>query len=120
MMLPQITVDAEITLSQITPDFIDGLSLFNPFGPENENPIFLSRDVRDAGSSKLVGKGFKHIKLEVVDNTTEVPMPGIAFSQHDFFQRIKSGQPVDICYTIEENTHGSKSFTQLMVKDIRG
>ena len=120
MMLPQITVDAEITLSQITPDFIDGLSLFNPFGPENENPIFLSRDVRDSGNSKLVGKGFKHIKLEVVDHTTEEPMPGIAFSQYDFFQRIKSGQPVDICYTIEENTHGSKSFTQLMVKDIRG
>ena len=56
MMLPQITVDAEITFSQITPDFIEGLSLFNPFGPENENPIFLSREVRDAGTSKLVGK----------------------------------------------------------------
>jgi single-stranded-DNA-specific exonuclease len=120
MMLPQITVDAEITFSQITPDFIEGLSLFNPFGPENENPIFLSREVRDAGTSKLVGKGLKHIKLEMVDHTTDVPIPGIAFSQHDFFQRIKSGLPVDICYTIEENTHGSKSFTQLMVKDIRG
>ncbi|MEN6598726.1 MAG: single-stranded-DNA-specific exonuclease RecJ [Proteiniphilum sp.] len=120
MMLPQITVDAEITFSQITPSFIDGLALFNPFGPENENPVFLTRDVYDAEGSKLVGKGFRHIKLEVTDRTTERPMPGIAFSQHDFFQRIKSGQPVDICYTIEENTHGSKSFTQLMVKDIRG
>ncbi len=120
MMLPQITVDAEITFSQITPSFIDGLALFNPFGPENENPVFLTRDVFDAEGSKLVGKGFRHIKLEVTDRTTERPMPGIAFSQHDFFQRIKSGQPVDICYTIEENTHGSKSFTQLMVKDIRG
>lgn len=120
MMLPQITVDAEITFSQITPSFIDGLALFNPFGPENENPVFLTRDVYDAEGSKLVGKGFRHIKLEVTDRTTEKPMPGIAFSQHDFFQRIKSGQPVDICYTIEENTHGSKSFTQLMVKDIRG
>ena len=41
MMLPQITVDAEITLSQITPEFITDLKLFSPFGPENENPVFL-------------------------------------------------------------------------------
>ncbi len=120
MMLPQITVDAEITFSQITPAFVEGLDLFNPFGPENENPVFLTKDVRDAGSSKLVGKGFRHIKLEIIDHTTEMSMPGIAFSQQDFYQRIKSGQPVDICYTIEENTHGGKSFTQLMIKDIRG
>ena len=120
MMLPQITVNAEITFSQITPSFIEGLALFNPFGPENENPVFLTKDVYDTDGSRLVGKGFRHIKLEVTDRTTEKPMPGIAFSQHDFFQRIKSGQPVDICYTIEENTHGSKSFTQLMIKDIRG
>jgi len=119
MMLPQITVDAEITLSQITPDLIEGLALFNPFGPENENPVFLTKDVYDAGNSRLVGKGFRHIKLEVVDHTSDIPMPGIAFCQQEFFNRIKAGQPVDICYTIEENTHGSKSFTQLMVKDIR-
>ncbi len=120
MMLPQITVDAEISFSQITPSFIEGLTLFNPFGPENENPVFLTKNVYDTGGSKLVGKGFRHIKLEVTDQTTNIPMPGIAFSQHDFYQRIKSGLPVDICYTIEENTHGGKSFTQLMVKDIRG
>ena len=120
MMLPQITVDAEISLSQITPRFIEGLKLFSPFGPENDNPVFLSRSVLDSGNSKLVGKGFRHIKLELKDQTREAPMPGIAFCQQDFFQKIKGGEPVDICYTIEETTHGSRSFTQLMIKDIRG
>jgi single-stranded-DNA-specific exonuclease len=120
MMLPQITVDAEISLSQITPRFVEGLQLFNPFGPENENPVFLTRNVFDSGNSKLVGKGFRHIKLELKDQTRETPMPGIAFCQQDFFQKIKEGEPVDICYTLEENTHGSRSFMQLMIKDIRG
>ncbi|HCC86366.1 MAG TPA: single-stranded-DNA-specific exonuclease RecJ [Porphyromonadaceae bacterium] len=120
MMLPQITIDAEISLSQITPPFLEGLKLFNPFGPENENPIFLSRNVYDAGNSKLVGKGLRHIKLELKDQTRETPIPAIAFCQQDFFQKIKAGEPVDICYTIEENTHGSRSFTQLLIKDIRG
>lgn len=119
MMLPQITVDAEIAFSQITPRFVRELALFNPFGPENENPVFLTRAIYDVGSSRLVGKDFRHIKLDIVDNTTENPLQGIAFCQHDYFKKIKEKEPVDICYTIEENTHGAKSFTQLMVKDIR-
>ena len=44
MMSPQITVNAEITFSQITPQLIESLDLFNPFGPENENPVFLTRE----------------------------------------------------------------------------
>ncbi len=119
MMLPQITVDAEISLSQITPTLIAGLDLFNPFGPENENPIFLTREVFDAGNSRLVGKDSRHIKLEIIDKTTDRSFPGIAFSQHGFYQRIKAGLPVDICYTIEENRHGSNSFTQLIIRDIK-
>ncbi len=119
MLLPQINVDAEITLSQITPEFLEGLKKFIPFGPENENPIFLTRNVLDAGNSKLVGKGLRHIKLEIVDGSTTTPMHGIAFCQKEYYKKIKDREPVDICYTIEENTHGSTSFTQLMVKDIR-
>lgn len=119
MMSPQITVNAEITFSQITPQLIESLDLFNPFGPENENPVFLTRNVFDTGNSRLVGKSQRHIKLEMVDQSTNTFMPGIAFAQHDSFKRIKDGFPVDICYTIEENTHGNRSFTQLMVKDIR-
>ncbi len=119
MMSPQITVDAEITFSRITPELVEGLSLFSPFGPENENPVFLTRAVYDTGNSKLVGKGNRHIKLELIDETVTSPLPGIAFSLQDHFKRIKDGLPVDICYSIEKNTHGNKSFTQLMVKDIR-
>lgn len=119
MMLPQINVDAEITLSQITPALVDGLELFNPFGPENENPLFLSRDVFDAGNSKLVGRGNRHIKMELIDATTNTPKSGIAFCKQEFFERLKVGQPIDVCYTIEKNLHGNRSFTQLMIKDIR-
>ena len=116
MMSPQITVDAEISFSQITPEFIEGLKLFNPFGPENDNPVFLTRNIQDTGYSKLVGKGQRHIKLDVIDESVSVPMPGIAFSQHNYFNRIKEGKLFDICYTIEENTHGNRSYTQLMVQ----
>ena len=119
MMQPQLIIDAEITLNKVTPKFVKDLSLFNPFGPENENPIFLTRGIRDAGNSKLVGKGFHHIKMEVLDGSVMEPVQAIAFGQDAYFKRFREGHRFDICYTVEENTHRNSSFTQLMVKDIR-
>ena len=118
-MQPQITVDARITLDTITPKFVNQLALFSPFGPENENPLFMTGEVYDAGGSKLVGKGFHHIKLELMDNTVDEPIQAIAFSSDTYFKKIKERQPVNICYTIEENRHGANTYTQLMVKDIQ-
>ncbi len=119
MMSPQITVDAHVSFADITQELVEGLSLFSPFGPENENPVFLTRGVYDSGGSKLVGRGNRHIKLELLDGTVTTPVQGIAFSQKDYFARLKEGLPVDICYSIEQNMRGNRTFTQLMVKDIR-
>ena len=119
MMQAQINIDAQISLGQITPAFVRDLALFNPFGPENENPVFLSKDVRDSGGSKLVGKGFHHIKLELADESVSAPVQGIAFGADAHFKAIKENRPVSICYTINENQHGSTAFTQLMIRDIR-
>lgn len=119
MMQPQILIDAEIQLCKITPKFVSDLSMFSPFGPENENPVFLTRNVIDAGGSKLVGKELHHIKMEIVDSSVTRPLQGIAFGQDSYFRLFKEKHPIDICYNIEENTHGSNIFTQLMVKDMR-
>lgn len=119
MMQPQIMIDAEISLNKITPKFVNDLLAFGPFGPENENPVFLTRNVVDAGGSKLVGKELHHIKMEIVDSTITRPLQGIAFGQDAYFKQFKEKHPIDICYNIEENMHGNNTFTQLMVKDLR-
>jgi single-stranded-DNA-specific exonuclease len=119
MMQPKIRIAGEITFDKITPKFINDLALFQPFGPENENPIFLTRNVTDSGKSKLVGKNLQHIKMEIVDPTVTLPMQAIAFCQENAFPLLKEKQSVDICYTIEENTHGKNTYTQLEIKDIR-
>ncbi len=119
MMQPQIDVDAYILLNTITTSFVQDLALFSPFGPENENPLFVTENVYDSGGSKLVGRGFHHIKLELVDSSIGKPIQGIAFSSDEFFKRIKRKLPINVCYTIEENKHGANTYTQLMVKDIK-
>ncbi|NDV96326.1 single-stranded-DNA-specific exonuclease RecJ [Dysgonomonas sp. 521] len=118
MMRPQINVDAELNFNEINTKFIEDLSGFAPFGPDNLNPIFVTCGVMDYGTSKLVGKDNVHLKLEMIDDTTSVPVNGIAFRQRDSYEKVKSSVPFDICYTLEENTHNGKTNIQLYVKDI--
>ena len=114
-----ISIDCEISFNEITPELLHYLHLLNPFGPGNQRPIFASRNVMDYGTSKLVGRNLEHIKLELIDNSSNCVMNGIAFNQADMFDYIKSGQPFEICYTIEENRHKGGSSIQLFVKEIR-
>ncbi len=114
-----IEVDAKIMLSDINPKFYRLLKQFAPFGPHNPLPVFVSDDVLDPGSSRLVGKNGEHIKLDLVepDFTSDV-FPGIAFNQSDKFEIITSGMPFDICYSVVENEFRGKKNLQLYIRDI--
>ncbi|HOS46596.1 MAG TPA: single-stranded-DNA-specific exonuclease RecJ [Paludibacter sp.] len=116
---PQINVDAFITFKDITPKFFSVLKQFGPFGPGNMNPVFVTKKVMDYGSSRLVGKDQEHLKLELVDSSSENVMNGIAFGMHEFNDHLKSMKPLDICYTLEENTYMGNTNIQLMIKDIK-
>ncbi len=118
-LTPQIDIDAFLSFSDITPEFVSTLRLFNPFGPGNRKPTFCTRRVKDFGTSKLVGRNMEHIKLELVDDTSGRVINGIAFNMASYFEHIHSGLPFNICYTIEENKHQSSSSLQLLVKQIR-
>lgn len=117
---PMIDIDAFINFAQITPELVSMLRLFNPFGPGNQKPTFCTKNVRDFGTSMLVGKHLEHIKLKLVDETSGKVINGIAFNMAQYYDYIHAGKPFNICYTIEENTHhNATSPVQLLVKQIR-
>ncbi|MDR0795260.1 MAG: single-stranded-DNA-specific exonuclease RecJ [Tannerella sp.] len=119
-MMPQIDIDQVIDLKDINMRFMNELKRLNPFGPNNEKPVFCSLRLQDYGTSRLVGKEQDHLKLEIYDDRSNGgPVHGIAFGMHKHFSYIKDGQPFDICYTVEENTYNGITTIQLMVKDIR-
>ncbi len=118
-MKPQIDVDAVLELKDINPKLVAELRRMNPFGSDNHKPVFCSYGVKDFGTSKLVGKELEHIKLELIDPTSHTPIHGIAFGMHKYNEYIKSMKPLDICYTIEENTYNGNTTIQLMIKDIK-
>lgn len=117
---PHLDIDAEIEFADITPELVSMLKRFNPFGPNNQKPVFITRNVFDFGTSKLVGKNLEHIKLELEDNSTSHVINAIAFNMSQYFEHIHAHKPIDICYTIEQSKRGSSPETiQLMIRDIR-
>ncbi len=119
-LVPQVIVDCEIELSEITPKFFRILRQFEPFGPDNMSPVFVCRGLRDNGKSRQVGRSWEHLKLNVTSVRGEQPeFDGIAFGMGHVFNELHQGKPFDIAFTVEENTFRGTTGMQLMVKDIR-
>lgn len=118
MQTPEIEVDAKICLNDITKKFFKVLKQFAPFGPGNMSPVFISENLIDTGSGRVVGKN--HLKLEVVHKDIRgYPIPAIAFQQADYLDSITNNKPFHVCYHIEENEWNGVVSLQLNVKDIK-
>ena len=117
-MQATLDVDAVLDFKDVNFDFYRQLKRFAPFGPGNARPVFCTFRVYDYGTSKVVGRGQEHIKLELVDNKSNTVMNGIAFGQSSQARLIKTKQAFDIVYSIEENTH-KRGDVQLQIEDIR-
>lgn len=119
MLTPQINIDAQLKLSDITPELYHMLQKFAPFGPNNTIPVFMTENVINFIGTKRVGRNNEHLKLVVVDDTRVCnDRSGIGFGMGHLYEKINAGNYFDICYTLQENEFMGKSDIQMMVKDI--
>ena len=119
-LTPVVEIDAKLNFSQITPKFVRILKQFQPFGPGNNNPVFLTEDVYDAGNGRKVGAGGVHLKLDLMQESQPYrQIAAIGFNMSEFYEHIKAGNPIDICYSIVENFYRGSSTIQLRLKDMR-
>ena len=115
---PSLDITAVLDFNEVDFEFYKQLRKFAPFGPGNERPLFCTPRVYDYGTSKVVGLGQKHIRLELVDNKSNAVMNGIAFGQSSQARYIKTRRAFGICYAVEENSH-KRGEVQLQIEDIR-
>ena len=123
ILTPIINIDSYLDFKQITPKFFRLLKQFQPFGPGNLSPVFITENVYDNGNGRRVGSaeaGMKHLKLELIQEDEPYRyISAIAFNLSDNFEHIQGGNPVDICYSIAENYYRGIANIQLRVKDIK-
>ena len=114
-LTPILWIDAEIQLNNITPTFYNIISQMEPYGPGNMRPVFISRDVKNAGYSKIVKE--QHIRFVV--NQDGFTITGIGFNLSDKFPVLEKSSSVDIVFTIDENEWNNTKNLQLKVIDFR-
>ncbi len=117
-LTPEVEIDCELGFSQITPKFLRILKQFAPFGPENNTPVFVTRELVDTGGARIVGE--KHLKFSAIPiSERTAPFPAIAFQQSEALPKMRHGDIFDICYQLEENYWRGRTDIQLNIKDIK-
>jgi single-stranded-DNA-specific exonuclease len=114
---PELKIDCELDLSNVDMRFWKLLSQFEPFGPGNLRPIFVSRDVEVVGVPTIVGKG--HLKMKVKQNGSGA-FDVIGFNMHEYLPVIRNGDDnqLNIAYSLEENEWNGRRTLQVRLRDV--
>jgi single-stranded-DNA-specific exonuclease len=118
LLIPEISVDAEIELSYINERLIRILNQFEPFGPQNMTPVFMCKNVKDTGYGKTIGQNDEHLKLFIKQNNSE-GFGVIGFGLGNKLELTKNQNPFDIAFCIDENEFNGNVTVQLRLKDLR-
>jgi single-stranded-DNA-specific exonuclease len=113
---PELTIDAKLDFGEVDMKFWKLLSQFEPFGPGNLHPIFMSEDVTVAGVPTIVGNG--HLKMRVKQKDAGV-FDAIGFNMHEYLPAVRNGKAFNIAYVLEENHWNGRRTLQLRLKDIQ-
>lgn len=115
MLKPEIIIDAELQLNELTPDFFNALGKFAPYGYKNHRPVFHTSNVSTAGGVKIVGNN--HLKFRALQRG--FAMDAIGFNLGHRINDCGHGRPFSLVYTLEENFFNGTSTPQLRIKDLR-
>lgn len=116
-LIPEMSVDLELDFDRIDERFVRLLQQFEPFGPGNMTPVFMSKNVVETGQARTIGQDNSHLKLFLKQN--QKAFPGIGFGLGKKVDQTKNRQPLDIVYCVEESEWNGKRYIQLRLKDLR-
>lgn len=117
LLTPEIRIEAQIELKDITPKFYRILSQFAPFGPGNMTPIFMTKNLKDTGYGKCVGEDDKHLRITVTQPGAD-KIVCIGFGLGDRVDLISNRKPFNAVYSIDENHWNGNVLLQLKLRDI--
>ena len=114
--VPTLDIETEVELSDMNWKMYKILQCLEPFGPGNERPLFLCRNLINNRNTRAVSEG-KHLHLDLTDRM--VAMDGIAFGQGDKANHLQNGKAVDVCFYLEENSYRGRTTLQMNAQDIK-
>jgi single-stranded-DNA-specific exonuclease len=113
-LVPQVTADAEISLSGCTAKLFSFIKSMEPFGPGNMRPVFYCRGLRFRGLPRVVGS--HHLKMALSGDG--VVMDAIAFNHGSKLDEIQGSPSISLAFTLDENEWNGRKTLQMNVKGI--
>jgi single-stranded-DNA-specific exonuclease len=118
LLTREILIDAEVHLTDFNEKFFRILSQFEPFGPENMAPVFLSRNLKDSGYGKTIGQQDEHLKLFVRQGNSE-GFSAVGFGLGSHWPVLQNRRSFTGVYSLEENHWNGQVTMQMKLRDIR-
>jgi len=118
-IFPAVEIDLEITSRDINWELLMEIKKMEPFGKENEEPVFLVRNLK-IQEIKIVGNGNKHLKISIMAEDSPKVFDAIGFGMGEkFFRLIKSGDKVDLVVNLKEDEWNGNRKIKLHIIDLR-
>ena len=118
LLTPEIKIDVQIDLENITPKFYRILKQFAPYGPNNMTPVFMTGNLIDTGYGKCVGGDKTHLRITVTQPKSK-SLVAIGFGMGDKFDMVSHKKPFKAVYSIDENEWQGNVSLQLKLRDIK-
>lgn len=119
LLTPEIKIDYNINLNEISSKFYRILKQFAPYGPNNMTPVFMSENLLDTGYGKCVGADKTHLRMTVKQPDSSNNFVGIGFSMGDKINVISEGNPFSAVYSIDENEWRGNVSLQFKLRDLK-
>ena len=117
LMSKKIKVEAILNFDEIDKKLLKIIDRLEPFGPENDRPVFVSKGAIPAGDATIVGENHLKVKFEQKNRTIDA----IGFNMAEYLTNVLNPPEdgIDIAYSLEENTWKGNKYIQIILKDLR-
>jgi single-stranded-DNA-specific exonuclease len=112
--IPQLTIDAEIQLAEISESLINEIEALGPFGIANPEPVFMTRNIKVV-SSKIVGRNHRKMLLVYASDRSQKPVPAIRFNADD--RMLTETAFSRVAFRLRWNRWNAHRTVQLIIED---
>jgi len=116
-LVPMLSVDAEISLGDVTSELAVELQRLAPFGKGNPPPILAAQGVLVGGEPRRIGRSGKHLSFYARQG--ERALRVVAFGMGELASGLDGSAPIDVAFTPQINTFRGKQAVELIARDIR-
>lgn len=115
LLKPEIVIDAELRFSDLSPQFLNTLGKFAPFGFANNKPVFYTKGVKSVNGIKMIGNN--NIRFRAIQNNFVIDAIGINLADKAHY--CSNGMQFSVLYNLEMSTYNNQKSPQLFIRDIR-